>query len=124
MSVYWIWPERLFVFRRIIDNLENPEVDSAVVLEEKNCAKLHIRPLYVNFGGGHIFVFCLVPSVAQLSSASFYFLCFPAAAYVHLDAWCDPYCIVEVDNFLFGLFPSVAQLSLAQPFIITAADIR
>ena len=63
------------------------------------------------FRGGHFFVFCLVPSVAQLSSASFYFLCFPAAAYVHLDAWCDPYCIVEVDNFLFGLFPSVAQLS-------------
>ena len=57
------------------------------------------------FRGGHfLFVFCLVPSVAQLSSASYYFLCFPAAAYVHLDAWLDPYCIVEVDNFWFGLF--------------------
>ena len=31
------------------------------------------------FGGDIFFVFCLVPSVAQLSSASYYFLCFPAA---------------------------------------------
>ena len=37
--------------------------------------------------GGDIFlVFGLVPRVAQLSSAAYYFLCFPAAAYVHLDA--------------------------------------
>ena len=78
---------------------------SNLIDNDKNCAKQHIRPLYVNFG--------LVPSVAQLSSASYYFLCFPAAAYVHLDAWLGPYCIVEVDNFLFGLFPSVAQLSSA-----------
>ena len=38
------------------------------------------------WGRGHFFFVCLVPSVAQLSSASFYFLCFPAAAYVHFDA--------------------------------------
>ena len=65
------------------------------------------------FLGGHFFVFGLVPSVAQLSSASYYFLCFPAAAYAPLGAWWGPYCIVEVDNFWFGLFPSVAQLSSA-----------
>ena len=67
------------------ENLSRPRPDI------KNCAKRHIRPLYVNFGCRDIFfVFCLVPSVAQLSSASF--------------------CIVEVNNFWFGLFPSVAQL--------------
>ena len=38
------------------------------------------------FWGGHFFVFGLVPSVAQLSSDSYFFLCFLAAAYVHLDA--------------------------------------
>ena len=41
---------------------------------KKNCAKRHIRPLYVHFRGDIFFVLCLVPSVAQLSSASFYFL--------------------------------------------------
>ena len=55
-------------------------------LKTKNCAKRHIRPLYVNFEGDIFFVFGLVPSVAQLSSAFYYFLCFHAAAYVHLDA--------------------------------------
>ena len=80
----------------------------------KNCMKRHIRPLYVNFGVGGTFVvvFCLVLSAAQLSLASFYFLCFPTAAYVHLDAWCDPYCIVEVDNFWFGFFPNVEFINL------------
>ena len=51
----------------------------------KICAKRHIRPLYVNFGGDVSFVFGLVLSVAQISLASYHFLCFPAAAYVHLD---------------------------------------
>ena len=38
-------------------------------------------------GGGYFcFVFCLIPSVAQLSSVSYYFLCFLDAAYLHLDA--------------------------------------
>ena len=50
----------LYIMLRILDILE------------KNCAKRHIRPLYVNFWGDIFFVFCLVPSVAQLSSASFY----------------------------------------------------
>ena len=49
--------------------------------EEKNCAKQHIRSLYVNFGGDIFFVFCLVPSVAPPSSASYYFLCFLVAAF-------------------------------------------
>ena len=45
----------------------------------KNCAKRHIRPLYVNLGGV-IFWFGLFPSVAQLSSAFPYFSYFPNAA--------------------------------------------
>ena len=78
---------------------------------KKKLRKATYTAAVCKFWGGPFFVFCLVPSVAQLSSASFYFLCFPAAAYVHLDTGCDPYCIVEVDNFWSGLFPSVAQLS-------------
>ena len=78
----------------------------------KNCAKRHIRPLYVNFGGTFFcFLFGSECGTAQFSL--FLFPLIPAAAYVHLDAWCDPYCIVEVDNFWFGLFLSVAQLSSA-----------
>ena len=45
----------------------------------KNCAKRHIRSLYVNLGGD-IFWFGLFPSVAQLSSAFPYLPCFPNAA--------------------------------------------
>ena len=37
------------------------------------------------FWEGHFFFFGLVQSVALLSSASYYFLCFSAEAYVHLD---------------------------------------
>ena len=78
--------------------------------KSQNGALQHIRPLYVNFGGTFFcFLFGSECGTAQFSL--FLFPLIPAAAYVHLDAWCDPYCIVEVDNFWFGLFPSVAQLS-------------
>ena len=54
------------------------------------------------FRGGIFFGFGLVPSVAQLSLYSYFILCLPAAAFVHLDACWGPYCIVEVNNFWFG----------------------
>ena len=72
------------------------------------------------FRGGEIFIVLdLVPSVAQFSSASYYFLCFPAATYVHLDTWWDPYCIVEVVWFISEC--GTAQLSLSLFFLFSCA---
>ena len=51
----------------------------------KNCAKQHIWLLYINFGGDFFFVFCLLPSVAQLSSTFHYLSCFPATPDIIID---------------------------------------
>ena len=77
---------------------------------EKNCAKRHIRPLYVNFGGD-IFFFLVFFRVWH-SSVQPLFISFNSCSSI-CPPWrmMWPYCIVEVDNFWSGLFPSVAQLS-------------
>ena len=88
----------------------------------KNCAKRHIRPLYVNFRGDIFFVFGLVLSVAQLSSASFYFLCFPAAALSTLTHDVTP--IVLWKWTIFCLVYFRVWHSTAQPFIIFLVFLR
>ena len=81
-----------------------------IIKLNKNCAKRHIRPLYVNFRGD-IFLF-LVWFRVWHSSVQPLFISFNSCCSI-CPPWrmMWPYCIVEVDNFWSGLFPSVAQLS-------------
>ena len=93
------------------DMEENKLKDTGEKLMTKNCAKRHIRPLYVNFGGD---ISCCFWFGSECGTAQFSIFPFPLFSCCSIyPPWhmMWPYCIVEVDNFWSGLFPSVAQLS-------------